>query len=660
MSESVDTRSTYCRICEAACGLTARVEDGRLIELTPDRTHPVSAGFACAKGTRFGEVAYDPERLLTPMIRNQAGALHSSTWDRANALVVRRIREIQSQHGPHAVGVYFGNPVAFNVQAAAALPAFTKLLGTRNVFSAGSQDCNNKFAGARIVYGSPIVQPFPDIDRTELAIVFGSNPYVSQGSFVHLAGGSLAFQRLVDRGGHVVWIDPVKTESAARWGEHQPIRPGTDAFLLCALLGLLASDQPALPHGLRELADRARSIPLSRVAQETGISVSQIRALADIIRAADSTALHISVGVNQGGHGTLCFVLLQAIAHATGNFGRAGGLLVHPLSRWMGKAFEKAGLDEVRHSRVGAFASNMGTLPAALMADEIHTDGPDKIRALIVIAGDPAVSVPGGSNLEDALASLDLLVCIDMFENTTGKLANVLLPSTTWLERWDVATTSLQFQRHGLVPAAGAVIRPRGAARNDARILCDLALGLGGSKAFRLGTLGWDRWLPNIQHGIPYPKARASHGAELTPRFWSSEIEAELARLVARRSSDGWRLLCRRRRLGHNSWLHAGARRSPDDVAWLSPKDFQGLGLRPDEIIKISSRVGSIAIRAREKAALPRRTVVVPHGLSAANVNALFPTDADAIERMSGMVTLTGLEVEVQAIDNRTNRGATA
>jgi formate dehydrogenase len=640
-------RKTYCRICEAACGLAARVRDGRVTALVPDRSDPISRGFACAKGTRFAEVAYHRERLLEPRLRDAHGDLRAATWDEAYALVGSRIADVQHRHGRHAVGLYFGNPIAFNAQAAATLPAFTKVLGTRNVFSAGSQDCNNKFAGARLVYGSPIIQPFPDVDRTDLAVILGSNPFVSQGSFVHLGGGATAFQRLVDRGGHVIWIDPRRTESAERWGEHQPIRPGTDAFLLSALLARLAPDDTGIP-GMDELVTHARRIPLELVTARTGIAPERLDDLVGRIDRAPRTAFHMSVGVNQGGFGTLCYVLLQALARVTGNFDRPGGLLVHPFAPPLAQGFSRAGLDEVRTSRVGAFDSNMGTLPAAIMADEILEPGPERIRAMIVIAGDPLLSVPGGERMREAFAALDLLVTIDMFENETGKLAHALLPTTSWLERWDLATTSLQLQAHGRLPVAGPVIPPLGSCRNDARILCELALRLGGSRMFHLGRLSWDRWLPAPRRGIPLPtpKARRGVGGDGHPRYWEPQLELEFGRLLAATPPDGFVLMGRRRRLGHNSWLHRGARTPPEISAWLHPRDLEMLDLETGELVTLRTKAASISLPVRAQEGVARGTVVVPHGLSEPNVNALFPTDA--IERLSGMVTLTGLPVDVE------------
>lgn len=488
---------------------------------------------------------------------------------------------------------------------------------------------------------------FPDFDRADLAVVLGSNPYVSQASFVHLAGGSQTFQRLVDRGYDVLWVDPRRTESAQRWGEHLPIRPGTDAYLLLGWLSLLTANA-SYPHaeGLDELVRRAHNIRIERVSERTGIPVERTEETAERIRRSPKTAFHISVGVNQGEFGTLAYVLLQALAFVTRNFDSEGGLLIHPLARAAARAMEWADLDVVRTSRVGGLPSNMGTLPATIMADEILTPGPERLRALVVIAGDPLLFVPGGQRLARALEELELLVCIDMFENETGKLAHALLPTTSWLERWDVATTSLQLQTHGMLPAAGPVIAPRGKSRNDVRILCDLARGLGGPRALALG-LG--SMAPEAAPWVPTRETKAGARRRATPpTILGPRARTEVERLEAVVPPE-FVLLSRRRRLGHNSWLHGGARDTAESKAWMHPDDLANLGIRQGGQVTIRSSAGAVTMLARPCADIARPTVVIPHGIGTANVNALIPDGPGSVETLSGMATMTGIGVRVAA-----------
>lgn len=644
---------TYCRICEAACGLTVELDaQGEPTRLKPDREHPTSRGYACAKGTRFLEVARHRDRVLVPRMDGQ-----EVSWESANAAIAGRLRAITREHGPHAVGVYFGNPMAFNAIGFLTTLAFIKALGTRNVFYAGSQDCNNKFAGADIVHGSPVIQAFPDFAHCELAVVFGSNPYVSQSSFVHLEGGGPAvFGGILERGGHIVWVDPRRTESAKKWGEHLAIVPGTDVWLLLALLQLCADAAPSggPVDGLDDLLAAAAEIDLDVVSARTGLSRAAIEDLARRIRTSRATALHMSVGVNMGGFGTLAYVLVQALAWVTGNYDRPGGLLVNPASRWVDRLYRWARLDEVKHSRIGDFAAMMGALPGGVLADEILTPGPERIRAMVVIAGDPLRSIPGATKLGRALSELELLVSIDMFENATGRRAHALLPSASWLERWDFALSTITFQQTRLVQVAGPVMPPPGEVRTDTRILADLAIALGlpGRKWKLLRRID-DRWLPRPRFGVPGLKLRPGRWlAKNRLRLWDERVCGELARLQAGAPEDrtgAFTLIGRRRRLGHNSWMHGGVRSGePEAHAWMRPQDLTELGLPAGGPIEIVSGAGRLRIEVRGMEGLAPRTVVVPHGLPELNINELIPAGVDAIERVSGQLEMTGIRVEVR------------
>lgn len=650
--------NTYCRICEAACGLTvAHDEHGAPVQLRPDREHPVSRGHVCAKGTRFLEVARHPERVLHPRLDGRR-----ARWPDAVAEVSRRLRSVIDEHGPHAVGVYFGNPMAFNGLGTVATLAFAKALGTRNVFYAGSQDCNNKFAGADIVHRSPVVQAFPDFEHTHFALVLGSNPYISQSSFVHIdGGGPRAFAGILERGGHIVWVDPRRSESAQRWGEHLAIRPGSDAWLLLGLLALCAPGAPAAARGAErvdgwpQLRAAVADVDLDEVAARTGIAREQIERLALRLREAPSAALHLSVGVNMGGFGTLSYVLLQALAWVTGNYDRRGGLLVGSMARIVDRVFRWSGVHNEHRSRIGGFSSVLGTLPGGILADEILEPGPDRIRALLVLAGDPLRSIPGAARTEQALRSLDFLACVDMFESATARHAHALLPAASWLERWDLALTSVPFVQGPLVQVSGPVMPPIGEARTDTRILGDLAVGLGlPGLRWRLAQLPLDRWLPRPRFGLPVPPVRPGRWLRANRlRLWDERVAQELRRLRTAPAAEpeAFTLIGRRRRLGHNSWLHGGHRSGDAEAsAWLSPQDLAALGVDEGQRVEIRCDAGTLRIPVRAVEGLAPRTVVVPHGLPGLNINAVIPAGVDRIERVSGQLTMTGIAARVVAV----------
>jgi formate dehydrogenase len=680
------TVRTYCRICEAACGLEAEQADDGRVRVRPDRAHPVSRGFVCAKGTRFAEVASHPSRLRAPHVRS-GGVLREVSWDVALAEVRARIAPILERHGPHAVALYVGNPLAFDAFGQLGAVVLARAIGTRNVFSASSQDCHNKFAVATLMHGSPVIHPIPDFDHADLAILFGTNPAVSQSSFVHLEGGAGIFDRMQARGARVVWVDVRRTESAKRWGELVTIRPGTDVWLVLALLGLFADrapvDDPRI-EGLERLIALARTITPARAAAVTGVPEARIHELAEAIASARGTALHMSVGVNQGPFGSLAYLALQALALASGNYDRRGGSLFSPIATGGARVARAAGLfTSQATSRIGGFPTVFDQLPGGVLADEILTDGAERVRALIVIAGDPVSSIPGSARLEKALARLDALVCVDLFENATGKHADVLLPSTSWLERADFALPGLPLQTVDLLQTTRAALPPLGASRHDHQILADLSLALarpllGNETLARLiAKIDWEPALSAITelawklfdraperrgYGIPVPAPKPGTylgRGPLTPgnrvRFWHPRFDGEPARLAeherALQEAQGFVLLGRRRRIGHNSWLHGGTRDGAHEAeAWLAAEDLAALGLEDGAHVELRTATGSVTLPARAHESVQRGTVVVPHGERTMNVNAVLPSGPAHVERVSGMLHMTGIPVDVRAV----------
>lgn len=684
------SRHTFCRLCEAACGLVAELDaSGRLVRLRPDRQHPVSQGFVCAKGTQFPQVASHPERLLFPLRRQSDGSYARLTWSAALTYLTQRIRPLLAQHGPQALGLYFGNPLAFNTTGLLSMFALIQALGTRHVYSASSQDCHNKFAGAQLMHGNPFIHPIPDFAQADVAVLFGTNPAVSQSSFVHLEGGSTVFDRMQQRGARLIWVDPRCTESAQRWGEHLAIRPGTDVFLLLTLLHLLRQRYrpDARVAGLDTLLDLAAAYPPAVAATLTGLAVERLLALAELVSSAPRVTFHMSVGVNQGPFGTLCYVALQALAYLTGQLDRQGGLLFHPLAVGLAELLRRCGAStQPEPIYAGQGTSFLSGPPAGLLADEICTADPERLRALIVVAGDPLASVPGEPRLRQALRQLDCLVCIDMFRNSTAQEADLLLPATSWLERWDLANTTALFQQAPLLQYASPVQTPPGETRADAHILADISLALGRplfgqrwlARAWQwlntaTGTLraaallGWGaRVLGQAPWGFPIP--RLSPGRYLgrgprTPghqvRFWHPVLAGEPDRLAAHAATlqappadagHTYRLICRRRRLGHNSWLHGATHDGPPDaVAWLAAPDLAALHIPPGGAVRLCTAAASLIIPAIAVPGVMPGTVVVPHGIPGLNVNALIPSGREWLEPLSGQHVMTGIAVQISA-----------
>lgn len=667
------TVTTFCRICEASCGLLADVDRGELVALRPDPDHVVSRGYACVKGIRYADVHRSADRLRHPL-RRVGDRFERVGWDDALAEIGARYRAIRATHGPHATGFYIGNPVAFSTLHPIFLKGFLSALGTRNVFSSGSQDCNNKFLVSQLMYGSPAHQPIPDLDATRCLVVLGSNPAVSHMSFVHAPRPMERIKEIERRGGRVFFVDPRRNESARIAGEHVFIRPDTDVFFLLSFLhevvergGVDHTVVDAHMRGLGRVSDLAASYPAARTAEVTGVDGRTLGAIVDAYLTADGASLYCSTGVNQGRHGSLAYWLLNVINAVTGNLDRRGGTLVAPGLFDVAAIAKRAGIGEGGpRSRVGDLPSVMDSLPAAIMADEITTPGPERVRAMFVSAGNPVLSCPDEARMREALGQLELLVSIDLFRNETAELADFVLPATSFLERPD-----LPLAVHGMQPIpylqyTGAVVPPDGEQREEPVIYEQLARACGRPLfASRAATLGLRLGralgrLPGIgsrarldsaamlgallrgsrvatraqleraPHGVLLPPVRGGDllgrrvltedgKVDLAPEPLCSEAPAILeAALDGERLDRGrLKLVSKRELRSHNSWLHNADSllgRRTTNLVYAHPEDARAAGVTDGQRVRVTSASGSVELPLRLTEDLMVGTVALPHG----------------------------------------------
>ena len=324
---------TFCRLCEVNCGLEAVVDEGgRLADLRPDRAHPVTAGFACHKGLLAREIHHDPDRLDHPQ-RRIDGGFERTSWDEALPAIASRLERLLAEHGPRSVALYMGNPSAFNAVGSMATGLFAASLGIERLFNAGTQDCANKFVIGEILYGSAEIHPVADLDHAQYVLLIGTNPRVSQLSFLSTPDPVGTLRAARRRGARLVFVNPLALDDLADVGETVQIRPDTDAYLLAAMIHEIDRD-PDLGFDERALRnvrgiDRLRAFvarhPAERVAAVVGTPAERIRAMARDFARAEGAAIHVSTGVNMGRQGTLAYYLAQMLSLVTGNLDRRGG-----------------------------------------------------------------------------------------------------------------------------------------------------------------------------------------------------------------------------------------------------------------------------------------------------------------------------------------------
>lgn len=705
---------TFCRICEAACGMVATVEDGRVIKLRPDPQHPLSKGYACPKGIAMTEVQNDPDRVLHPLRRGPGGEFARVSWDEAMANIGARLKRIHGEHGAASIAWYMGNPAAFSYSHVLWVKGLLDAVGTPHYYSAGSQDVNNRFAASALLYGTPLVVPIPDLKRTRFLLMVGANPLVSHGSVLTAPRVRDQLNEVVDRGGRVVVVDPRRTETARQF-EHVPITPDTDAWLLLAMLQTIFEEDLADPGFLADhttgggmLGSLVRGHTPDAAAERTGIPAERIRTLARDFAAAEGAAAYGRTGSCLGRFGTLVAFLLDALNAVTGNLDRPGGAVFGrpPVSLDdIGERFGLASYGTVR-SRFGGFPDVLGNLPASLLPKEIETPGERQVRALFVSAGNPVLSVPDGDALERALGKLDLCVSLDFYVNETNRHADYILPAATWLERDDVPLALLGFFTTPFIQHSEPVVAPAGEAREEWQVIEDLgrALGVVPSSIPALRRLrlrmrpsrvldllvrtGPEGDLFGLRRGgLSIGKLRRNpHGLVLGEhvatgvlrskvrhrdrrvRLDPPEIVSELRRLGETNGHDPafpLRLIGMRELRSHNSWMHNAPllmRGGRTHALRVHPDDAAAHGLEDGEEAVIASKSGSLVVPVKVTDEMTPGTVALPHGWghrggwrlanehAGVNVNRLASAEPEDLERLAGMAFLNGIPVRVAPV----------
>lgn len=518
----MSTRTAFrtCPICEATCGLEVTVEDDRVTKIRGDRRDVLSHGFLCPKGVALGELHDDPDRLRAPLVR-RGGELVPCTWDEAFAEVDRLLAPLLREHGRDACGLYLGNPVAHSPAPSLYAPVLARALRSRNVFSASTLDQMPKHVAAGAMYGAAGSIPVPDLDRTDHLLVLGANPLASNGSLMTAPNVRGRLRAIRARGGRVVVVDPRRTRTADEADEHVRVRPGGDALLLAAMVHVLFAEDLVAPDrlapfvaGTDVVREAVAAFAPEDVAGRCGVDADDVRRLARELAAAPSAAVYGRIGTCTVPFGTVTSWLVEVLNVLTGNLDRPGGVLLTtpavgaPHTR--GDAGRGSGMRTGRwRSRVRGLPEAMGELPTATLADEIETPGEGRIRAMITVAGNPARSAPGSARLEAALASLEALICVDIYRNETTRHAHVVLPPPSALERehYDVFLT--RFAVRNVANWSPAVLPADPGGLDEWEILLRL-VGI-------VSGLGPDADVAAMDDGIALLAARRETGTETSP-----------------------------------------------------------------------------------------------------------------------------------------------
>lgn len=474
-----------CHLCEAMCGVVIEHEDGAIVSIKGDKDDPFSRGHVCPKVMGLKDLHEDPDRLRRPVKRVGRDWVEIS-WEEAFATIEENVKRIRREHGPKALGVYVGNPTV-HTPALLLIPPFIHALGARQRFSATSVDQLPSMLANLQMFGHQLLFPVPDLDRTDFLLMVGANPAASNGSLMTAGDPMSRIKAIRARGGRVVLIDPRRTETADKVDEHLFIKPGSDFFLLAAMVNVMFADSHIrlrhlgeMVEGLCELKKAVELFTPEAVADITGVAADKIRELARDFASASHAACYGRIGACVQEFGGLSTWLLHAINVITGNLDHPGGMM---FSNPPFNAVELGPRGEfARHrSRVRGLPSFGGELPVTALAEEILTPGEGQIRLLATHAGNPVLSTPNGRQLERALESLDFMFSIDIYINETTRHAHIILPPTSALERSHMDIGLAAVSVRNFAKWSPPLFEAPADSRHDWQILLELSNRLGES-----------------------------------------------------------------------------------------------------------------------------------------------------------------------------------
>ncbi len=444
-----------CAFCEAACGIevTANHLTRTITGVRGDKRDPFSKGFICPKAYALTELHGDPDRLRQPL-RRRGRDFEEIGWQEAFDEAGDRLKSIQAKHGRNSVGYYFGNPTGHKGPLLIYGGMLMGALGSMQIYSPGTLDQIPVFVSGALMFGGPMVQPLPDVDRTDHIIIMGSNPVVSEGSMVVAPGIGRRIEGIRARGGKVVVIDPRRTETAKIADDYVPILPGTDAYLLFAFIHVLITENlvnlgraEGQVKNFETLKSLAAQFPPERAAAACGVPAETIRRLAREMAAAPTAIFFGRTGTCTQRFGTVSSWLIGAINTITGNLDKPGGSMfgnygiptpilfsakwengVPPVGRW--------------HSRATGLPEAVGMLPTAALAAEILTPGEGQVRGFITQAGNLLLSNPNAAKLIEAFDSLDFMLSLDIYLNETTRHADIIIPGPSYAEHADFAAVT--------------------------------------------------------------------------------------------------------------------------------------------------------------------------------------------------------------------------
>ena len=677
---------TDCILCVWGCGINAYVEDGRLVKVEGMAEHPLNQGVLCPRGAALVDYVYSPDRLKYPM-KKVNGGWERISWDEALDIIAGKLQQIKDEYGAHTLAIFCGSIGVENNELAAFARRFRGAYGTPNFLSVESNCYRSRVLARQLTFGTFLLE---EPEKAKCVLLWGHDPDNSK-----LPLASMLYKAL-DEGLKLIVINPKRTP-LAKSGIHIPIRPGTDCALALAMLNVIISEdlydkEFVQKHtvGFDKLKEHVKQYPPEKVAEITWIPAEDIRRVARMFATAESACIvpgvctldqHIN-GLQNG----RVFAILQAV---TGNVDIPGG--------WVNVLFPRLGSlhIKVEEEPIGAgehplFYRLWGRQApygqTMYLADAILDEKPYPIKALIVTGGNPLITLPDSNRIKQALEKLDLLVVIDLFMTETARMADVVLPACSFMERSGLGYVYAVTSGISYLLLRKKVIEPLWECWPDWKFWSELGRRMGYGDLFPWQTDDEivEYWLKPTGLTIKqlveqnpegvffaekkydmcrrgefqtpskkielYSQTLAEHGYDPLPVHiepsQSPISSPELAKEYPLILTTGARTL----QYTHTQFRNVPALRQevPEPIAEVHPDTAKEYGIVDGDMVAVETRKGEIRMKVRISEDLTPQVVSIPHGWSEANANML--TELKPRDPVTGYTQLKALLCRIKKI----------
>jgi anaerobic selenocysteine-containing dehydrogenase len=672
---------TDCTLCYHSCGTKVTVRDGKAVKIRGLASHPINKGRLCPKGANALDLVYSPDRLKHPLKRTTNG-FEKISWEQALDEIAAKLLRLKDRYGAQVFGLFCGSIGVENLEMSTLVHLLRSGFGSPNFFSVESICYRMRIRTRQMTFGRyPTEEP-----DSNLYVPWGHNP--DQSDFPL----KFSLKKNLKKGAKLVVIDPKRIPLADKADIYLRIRPGTDGALALAMMNVIVAEKlydrefiEKHTFGFDKLVAHVRRYTPEWAEEITWIAADDIRALARLY--AGTTGASIFQGTctqDQTANGTQnsrAFGILQAI---TGNINVPGGWVTSPPPRFGHPGYSVEG-DPLGSEQYPLFMDLWGRKSPYGVVTMVPESIPEKLKAFMVIGGNPLISMPDSNAFKSAFEKLDLLVVHDLFMTETARSAHYVLPASSHLEKWGVAYTYNVCHCLPFLMLRKKCIEPLGESRSEWHFITALADRLGvedrfpwaseeGFVAFMVGPSGLSfEYLLNEKpegdfyaekkYTIPdklfrtptgkieiYSETLAQKGFDPLPAFLEPERgpvrgDNNFLEKYPLILSVGHRNLC----YTHSQQRQVAALKKicPAPLTEIGPETAKKFGIENGDLIVVETNTGQVRMEALVDERVAEGVVLVPHGWGGdANGNLL--TDVTCREPIMGYPDQKSLQCAIR------------